>query len=88
MATMQADTDVHHFVDDYYIVESYMTVYGSPIYPMPDHDKPIDNTGISIFGHLFQRKGQAVRDVGGLSRKSFVCMNCTVVIATKSAIIG
>ena len=40
---MKTDTNVHYFVDDYYTVESYRTMYMSLIYSIPNHDKPMDN---------------------------------------------
>ncbi|XP_039145539.1 uncharacterized protein LOC120282754 [Dioscorea cayenensis subsp. rotundata] len=40
---MQTDTNVHWFGDDYYIIGMYNIVYGNLIYPIPDHDKLMDN---------------------------------------------
>lgn len=40
---MKTDMNVRRFVDDYYTVGSYKIAYESPIYPIPDHDKTVDN---------------------------------------------
>jgi len=41
-AIMQTETNVHSYVDSYFTVAWYCPAYGSPIFPVPDGDKPSD----------------------------------------------
>lgn len=34
---------MHHYVNEYFIVESYCCVYEEPIYLISDHEKPNDD---------------------------------------------
>ncbi|XP_039122048.1 uncharacterized protein LOC120258664 [Dioscorea cayenensis subsp. rotundata] len=43
-AIMQSDTNNHHFMDEYHTVASYKAAYTSPIFPIPDDDKPKDDS--------------------------------------------
>ncbi|XP_039135771.1 uncharacterized protein LOC120273203 [Dioscorea cayenensis subsp. rotundata] len=41
---MQTDTNVHRFIEPYYTVKSYKLTYKESIFPVPDHDKPLDDS--------------------------------------------
>ncbi|XP_039141186.1 uncharacterized protein LOC120278458 [Dioscorea cayenensis subsp. rotundata] len=41
-AILQTDTNIHRYVDDYFIVDSYRQAYTEAIFPVPDNDKPDD----------------------------------------------
>lgn len=43
-AIMQTDTNVHRFIEPYYTVKSYKLTYKESIFPVPDHDKPLDDS--------------------------------------------
>ncbi|XP_039140448.1 uncharacterized protein LOC120277657 [Dioscorea cayenensis subsp. rotundata] len=43
-AIMQTDTNIHRFIELYYTVESYKLTYKESIFPVPDHDKPLDES--------------------------------------------
>ncbi|XP_039118941.1 uncharacterized protein LOC120255116 [Dioscorea cayenensis subsp. rotundata] len=44
VAIMQTDTNVHHFVAEYHTVASYKAAYATPIFPIPNDDKPKDDS--------------------------------------------
>ncbi|XP_039138747.1 uncharacterized protein LOC120276076 [Dioscorea cayenensis subsp. rotundata] len=41
-AILQADTNIHRYIDDYFTVDSYQQAYAEAIFPVPDNDKPDD----------------------------------------------
>ncbi|XP_039138820.1 uncharacterized protein LOC120276157 [Dioscorea cayenensis subsp. rotundata] len=41
-AILQTDVNIHRYVEGYYTVALYKEAYESPIFPVPDHDKPMD----------------------------------------------
>ncbi|XP_039130939.1 uncharacterized protein LOC120267354 [Dioscorea cayenensis subsp. rotundata] len=43
-AILQTNTNVHRFMDEYHRVSSYKAVYASPIFPIPNDDKPKDDS--------------------------------------------
>ncbi|XP_039134530.1 uncharacterized protein LOC120271908 [Dioscorea cayenensis subsp. rotundata] len=43
-AIMQIDTNIHRFIKPYYTVKSYKLTYKESIFPVPDHDKPLDDS--------------------------------------------
>ncbi|XP_039131868.1 uncharacterized protein LOC120268609 [Dioscorea cayenensis subsp. rotundata] len=49
-AILQTDVNIHHFVEGYHTVALYKEAYESPIFPIPNHDKPMD-----VGRHLYIR---------------------------------
>lgn len=87
-AIMQTDSNVHRLEDVHYIVDSCKIVYGSPIYPITNNDKPMDNSKDLHLQLLIIKRKPGDQGIEGLSSKLFVLRSCTIVIVVKLAIIG
>lgn len=87
-AIMQTDSNVHRLEDDHYIVDSYKIVYGSPIYPIPNNDKLMDNSRDLRLQLPITKRRPGDQGIEGLSLKLFLLKSCTIVIVMKLAIIG
>ena len=43
-AIMLTDTNVYRFIDEYHTVDLLRETYANSIFPIPDHDKPTDDS--------------------------------------------